>query len=751
MNSKTKCLYEFDDFRVDPNQKCLWRDTELVSLTPKAFDTLVVLLENNGKVVSKEDLLNQVWANTFVEESTLAQNISTLRKIFKDKQFIETIPRRGYRFIGKVHEFFDEEIVVVETLRQTRILAEQEIVNSDSNQRVVEKPLLDSGILRRSEIFAATLVVILISVAVASFLVFRYYFSSVNAFENKFNQFETTKLASSGNIHRLAYSPDGNYLALVEKTGETQTLRIKQTSNPNTIEIVSPTNADIIGITFSPDNQSIFYTVYENNNSGLPSKMGIVYKIPILGGNRSEVIKDVDSSIAFSPIDANKIAFIRNAPQTRESTLMTADIASGTEQKIATRPINNRFFREGISWSPDGKFIVNGVLNSDEKLNSYQLAITDVSNGEQKYLSTVNWAWLGQIEWLKDGSGILLIAYTDKSPNLTDEVWLISYPEGKARQIANGINGLHGFGVSADGKSIVTARVEKASSLLITSLDKSNESVALNKKIGDNSLINLGLETTLDNKIIYSSSQQGNNADIWIVDGDGSNLKQLTIDPAADYFPKISPDGKFIVFISNRSGFANLWKMNTDGSNLKQLTDFQDVSSPSISPDNKWIYFVANKNKITPPLLYKVSIDGGESFQITNFITFSPQISADGKQIACIFPKIESDGKPTSARYLTILSATDGKVIKQFETTVFDAENYSPSWSPDGKSISYLLTQNETSDIWLQPIEGGNPTKITNNQSDRIFRYAWLKNGEKIVIEKGINIKEINLIRESSK
>ena len=99
MDKKTERLYEFDKFRVDINQKCLWRDAELVSITPKAFDTLVVLIENRGNLVDKDTLLNKVWAETFVEESTLAQNISTLRKILalqgNGKQFIETIPRRG--------------------------------------------------------------------------------------------------------------------------------------------------------------------------------------------------------------------------------------------------------------------------------------------------------------------------------------------------------------------------------------------------------------------------------------------------------------------------------------------------------------------------------------------------------------------------------------------------------------------------------------------------------------------------------
>ncbi len=377
--------------------------------------------------------------------------------------------------------------------------------------------------------------------------------------------------------------------------------------------------------------------------------------------------------------------------------------------------------------------------------------MTNVLTGEQMPLSPINWSWIGQVNWLKDGSGILLLAFTAKSSNLTDEIWLVSYPDGQARLISSGVSGLYGFGVSDDTRSLVTARIEHASSLLVTAPNKLDESFVINKKIGDNSLANLGMTTTNDGKIIYSSSQQGNNADIWMVNEDGTNLKQLTDDSAADFSPTISADGNQLVFISNRTGAKNIWRMNIDGTNLKQLTNFQNVFSPSLSPDGHWVYFSATKSEITPPLLYQVSIEGGEPTQITNLNTLFPQISIDGKHLACLFPAITDDGKPTNSIKLTILSAPDGKLVKQFNLSSTYNENISLSWTPDGKSISYSVKQNGVSNIWAQPITGSQPTKITNSQSDEIFRYAWLKNSQKLVMEKGIVIKEISLIRDTTK
>jgi DNA-binding winged helix-turn-helix (wHTH) protein len=81
MSNKNMTFFKFDDFNLDVEERCLTFQDKQVSLTPKAFQTLVVLLRNHGKVVEKEYFLNEVWADTFVEESTLAQNILTLRKL----------------------------------------------------------------------------------------------------------------------------------------------------------------------------------------------------------------------------------------------------------------------------------------------------------------------------------------------------------------------------------------------------------------------------------------------------------------------------------------------------------------------------------------------------------------------------------------------------------------------------------------------------------------------------------------------
>src|SRR5688500_5848271 len=108
MGQQNNRSYEFGRFRLNTAERVLLREGELVSLTPKVFDILLTLVENSGQVVSKEDLMKRVWPDTFVEEGNLTQNISLLRKALGETpggvQFIETVPRRGYRFVAVTSE-----------------------------------------------------------------------------------------------------------------------------------------------------------------------------------------------------------------------------------------------------------------------------------------------------------------------------------------------------------------------------------------------------------------------------------------------------------------------------------------------------------------------------------------------------------------------------------------------------------------------------------------------------------------------
>jgi DNA-binding winged helix-turn-helix (wHTH) protein len=139
MSLQTKHIYEFGPFRLDAAEHFLLRDGEPVPLTPKAFDLLLALVKRHGHLLEKDELLTKVWPDAFVEEANLASNISQLRKALGDvengQRYIETVPKRGYRFVANVKEVsgsvgnLDEDASpaesgdVMETIRVTALIS----------------------------------------------------------------------------------------------------------------------------------------------------------------------------------------------------------------------------------------------------------------------------------------------------------------------------------------------------------------------------------------------------------------------------------------------------------------------------------------------------------------------------------------------------------------------------------------------------------------------------------------------------
>lgn len=138
-------IYEFDKFRLDADERLLFDGTDTVSLAPKVFDTLLLLVENGGHALGKEEMMEKIWADSFVEENNLAQNISILRKSLGEgvngKKFIETVSKRGYRFIAPVRALATPEVDSVTFERMSaRVIIEEEIDDEDFSAPQLHAP-----------------------------------------------------------------------------------------------------------------------------------------------------------------------------------------------------------------------------------------------------------------------------------------------------------------------------------------------------------------------------------------------------------------------------------------------------------------------------------------------------------------------------------------------------------------------------------------------------------------------------------
>ena len=312
-----------------------------------------------------------------------------------------------------------------------------------------------------------------------------------------------------------------------------------------------------------------------------------------------------------------------------------------------------------------------------------------------------------------------------------EQIWEVSYPGGEAKQLTNDLNDYRSLSLNLDSSVMAAVQSVQISSTWIgPSADTSRT-----RQIAPGHYDRLAW--TPAGRIIYASNESGN-PDVWIMDADGTNHKQLTFDSHTDFEPVASPDGRYVVFISDRAGAFNVWRMNVDGSNLNQLTRGGGGESPYFSPDGKWVlYSDFGHAKMS---LWKVPIDNGDPVQITDKPSWSPVVSPDGKLIACYYAADELGLQVK----LAVIPFEGGPPVK-----VFDIISPAVRWTTDGRSLTYIVDRAGMSNIWKQALAGGRPAPLTDFKTDRIFWFDWSHDGKQLAFIRGAESSDVVLISDT--
>src|SRR5574341_933443 len=231
MRKENQQSYEFGPFHLDTDERLLMRDGRVVPLPPKVFETLLALVKNSGRIVSKEELMQSLWPDTFVEESNLTQNISQIRRALGDgaseAQYIETIPKRGYRFVAPVQRVTSSENGLAPAEAGNGAGAEVfDLAPGDApaNGAPGDSIITAPPIRKKALAVAALLGLSLALVAVALFV---YRRANTQA-ETAFRRINPSRLTTSGKALHAAVSRDGKYVAFVVEENDLQSLWVRQ-------------------------------------------------------------------------------------------------------------------------------------------------------------------------------------------------------------------------------------------------------------------------------------------------------------------------------------------------------------------------------------------------------------------------------------------------------------------------------------------------------------------------------------------
>ncbi len=609
-----------------------------------------------------------------------------------------------------------KELISSETWR--RLQKAKNLINQTDESAL---SLSDSeSIPSHTNIKKRVLLALIIGVLIFTVLGVWFYFNQNSTQNSPPKTKKSRYLSTSGNVLNAVLSPDGTYYAYVQDENGKQSLRTRQINGNGESVLIQPDDVSYAGIQFSPDKDSIFYTVFK-------SSTGELYRIPTMGGKVQKITEDVDSAVTFSP-DGKKFAFIRTKNHEGVDQIIVSNIDGSNPEVLYERNYPNHYsissdVRESLAWSPDGKTIACAAGTRDDSGDKMTVVRIDVENHFESAVTPLNWFRVGKILWTKDGQDLIITA-AEPGTDLY-QILRLSLSDGQVKErITTELNDYLNISSSSDSKSLLAIADSRSCSLYTASSKNPNQTTQV---AGGNLQGMGGLAWTPDGKILYVSTENGNR-DIWIMDADGKYSYPLTTDKALDEYPSISANGKYISFVSSRTGTPHIWLMDADGSHPKLLTDKGGEAFPQIMPDGYSVIYTAKPLKV-----WTASIIGGDSAPLNNTPVNWIAASPDGLKFAGV-PMDENGFR------LSIFSMTEDKEIKNFK---FVGSIGSPSfppmlrWMPDGKAIGYISTENGVSNIMIQPVDGGKPYKLTDFPVDRIFAFDWSKDGSKIAFARG--------------
>ena len=729
MSGPVNHTYRFGPFSIDAEKRVLLRDGEVVPLTPKAFDTLLTLVEHQGEVLDKARLMEMLWPDSEVEEANLALHISAVRKALGEspnqRRYIITVSGRGYRFAADVRRTNDDatNLIVARYTKSTLVVQDQHWPDPLELSRPIPASRAQRR-LNRTMVIAAVFVVAAAALGVY-WLTIHSNAKGGAVVAVPFRDMNILRLSTSGKVTHAAISPDGKYVAHVTEDAEGDSLWVRSVAAPANVRVAGPAATEYVWVTFAPDGNSIYYLALDRDKGDTD-----LYRVAVLGGPSSKAAYDI-GPVGFSP-NRKQIAFIRM--ENDASGVVVADDGGANERTLATREQPDFFLMtwNAPGWSPDGKTIACPVRLNDARGSYETLVGVSLNDGTQRLLTGERWHHVGQAAWLADGSGLLVTA--SQNATAPEQVWHIALKSGEATRVTHDLNDYHDLSLTENSTKLAAVQHYSVSSIWVA--PASDTSVA--KQIASDTGWIEDMAWTPEGRIIYSTNA-GNSAEIWVMNADGSNPRQLTIDAHPEHGLTVSPDDRYIFFASDRAGHFNIWRVNSDGTNLKQMTAGEGDYYPECTPDARWVVY---QHAEVQPTLWKVPTEGGDAVQLTKTRACRPAISPDGRMIA--FHYLDPDLDKWGAG---IVSSDGGPRLKRFDFPPTVAWRF-VRWSPDRNSIAYANSPGGVSDIWRQPIDGSPPKRLTALKAERIFAFDWSRDSHTFAFVRGVETSDVVLIEQ---
>ena len=619
-----------------------------------------------------------------------------------------------------------------------------------------------------------------------------------------FQNFSITQVTKSGKAISAAISPDGKYIFSVVSDKGQRSLWLRHLPTDSDTQIVPPSDAYYWGPIFAPDGNYVYFLKRES----AAADESDLYRAPILGGTPQLTVHEADNPITFSP-DGNRIAYVRTGhPEPGKFSLLTAQSDGSDEKLLVAGPIAEEPF--GLAWTRDGKAIAGVIYQMGDQLS--RIEMFDVASGKNTTLAGFPDFAASSLVWMPDGTGMLLTAESRGTGFIRDQIGYLGKDETKIRLVTQDTNSYKTLRLSADGKILSAVQVKisnsfyefpasgapsgnapgaAASAVPVSAVTQERDVYGFNWAPDAKLLVNDG------GKLLRVSASGGDEA---VLLSEANTVMAL---------PASCANGKYIVFTwagYHGSPFANIWRVDSDGTNPKQITNERDIRGPVCSPDGKWVYF----RDWFSHEIKRASIDGGKAEVVpgtnipdADLDTTDISISPDGQWLAFSI-HVEPEGNETAHQTKIVLlnlsasgasgnaaGASGGKAggaggaeNKGAGASASGAQNKgaganavesgsaanaanpitriikpdqrisgAASFTPDGRALVYPVREAGVDNLWLQPLDASATAakRITNFTGGLIDAYHFSLDGKQLGVLQRHAVSDVVLLRDTSK
>ncbi|HEY6801960.1 MAG TPA: winged helix-turn-helix domain-containing protein [Pyrinomonadaceae bacterium] len=731
----TTHFYAFDTFVVDAGKSVLSRDGQSVPLTPKAFKILLVLVRNPGRVLKKEELIEEVWPDAFVDENNLPRNISSLRKALgegpAEHKYIVTLPGQGYRFVAEVRHLdspngapirsLSESVPLEPTKPEPTIIVHKEVASAESS---ANKP--------RSIKLLVVGACLVLALALGGYFLAQQWLHSTQPTTVQRKLWQLT--FEPGLEIDPSWSPDGRFVAYSSDQSGNFDIWVRSIGEGNSVQVTSSAAHDWQP-DWSPDGLSL---VFRSERDG-----GGLYVVPALGGSERKLC-GFGYRPRWSP-DGSQILFYSSAyTGAVKSKTFVVSATGGTPREVLNDFVPQFVSTLLVAWHPDGNRLSVWGNHRQAGWSFWTVPL----NGGPPLQSQIDTSVQSQLKeagvrfanflWLPSADGLIFEGESQGVRNL----WKVKVVPSTLRwidgleRITTGAGKDTDIAVSSDGRKLAFSIRSERSRLWAIPFDP-----IAGKTTGTSQPLTLAGMDALqpglspDGKLLVFRKRRADKEELWaksLADG------HETLLAGADDFRRVNPilsnDGSRLLYV--RSGPAQI---ETDPQASRTLavrtlngSDEQIVTSPmqgrisltDWTPDTKWILMSSDLQTPGRVALALFPLDAAPRAETQmRIIASNPEynlwqgrFSPDGRWIS--FNAFNATDPSVSTVY--VISSSGGEWIKLTEGRYWDDK---PRWSPDGKAIYFVSNRTGFFNVWkvrFDPASGkalDQPKRVTDFES----------------------------------